>query len=193
MKKISALLLIVFLFVFVSCKNDDKENKENKEQTTDVKDEKSEIQVKVEEVTKKQMISMRTEMEMSQISTEFARMYGELMKYVEENSYKIVAPPVAIYHSWSYSINDVEVGLIVEGDLKGTDNIIVSETYEGKVVTAIHFGAYDKVHKSWMAIDDYIKANKLEENGAAWEEYITDTALEQDTSKWQTKLYMPVK
>jgi effector-binding domain-containing protein len=155
--------------------------------------EENNIQVTVEEVQKTQILSIRKKIEMQNIGMEMGSIYGELMSYIGKNNIKMSGIPIAIYHAWSDTINDIECGIPVDGKVTGTDLIKVSETYSGKIATAIHFGAYDKVYNTWMAIDKYIKDNNLEENGACWEEYITDPSTEKDSTKWQTKLCQPIK
>lgn len=73
------------------------------------------------------------------------------------------------------------------------DGLQLIETYEGKVIMAQHNGDYSSTHNSWGKIEEYIKANNLEMNGAPWEQYITDPMTEPDPSKWITNLFWPVK
>ncbi|MBN2893668.1 MAG: GyrI-like domain-containing protein [Bacteroidales bacterium] len=197
MNKILSLFLVVLIFAFASCKGDDKTNETDPKDSTTVEsninDEKSTIDVNVEEVKAEQMISMRSKVEMAEIGNEMGRLYGQLMTYADEKAYEMVGAPIAIYHDWTFTESDFECGLLVSGNLEPTDDIMVSETYAGKVVTAINYGAYCTVTKTWKAISAYVKENGFEENGLPWEEYITDPTMEPDTSKWETKLYQPVK
>lgn len=151
------------------------------------------VEIKIEEVQKAQILSIRKNIEMKNIGTEMGIMYGELMSFIGKSNFQMAGVPVAIYHVWSDSINDVECGIPVSGVVTGNDKIKVSETYTGKVVTALHIGPYDKVVNTWVEIDNYLKSNNLEISGAPWEEYITDPATEPDSTKWQTKIYQPVK
>jgi len=196
MRKIYLILMVIATIFFVACKNEKHESDDKKADTTLLVKEiekKDEIKVMVEEVKIQQILSIRRKVEMKRIGEEMGSMYGELMTYIEKNKYKVSGVPIAIYHEWSFEMNDIECGIPVEGSVKSTKNISISKSYEGKVVTAIHIGSYDKVTPVWMAIDKYIKDNKLEENGAPWEEYITDPQAEPDSTKWQTKLYQPIK
>lgn len=197
MKKIYLILMVFATIFFVACKNEKKHDCDDKKtDSTEVKKEiekKSDVVINVEEVKKQQILSLRKKVEMKDIGTEMGNMYGELMSYIEKNKYKTNGVPIAIYHEWSYSVNDIECGIPVDGTVKSSKTIALSNTYEGKVVTAIHTGHYSTVTPTWMAIDKYIKDTKLEENGAPWEEYITDPMVEKDSTKWQTKLYQPIK
>jgi len=196
MKKIIPILLSMFLVVFVSCKNDTEKTETNEVDSSSIKEntvQKTDIKVEIDTVEAQQMISIRSKVGMSEIGPEMGKLYGELMTYATEKGYKIVGAPVAIYHEWSYTDSDFECGLIVSGDLEGTDRIIVSETYSGRVVTAMHYGSYMSVTKTWTAVMNYVKQNNLEENGLPWETYITDPATEPDTNKWETRIYQPVK
>jgi effector-binding domain-containing protein len=83
--------------------------------------------------------------------------------------------------------------MFVEGEAEGNDQVMVTQSYEGKVVVFDYYGAYDETPNGWIQIDQYIAENELEKNGLAWDEYITDPTIETDTAKWLTRLYQPVK
>lgn len=200
MKRIFSIFMVVVIFAFVACKNDETNNDASSENdSTEVVDNQekvksySDMKIITEEVEAKKMISMRAVVSMQEIGNEMGRMYGTLIEYATEKGYKMVGVPVAIYHEWSFTDNDIECGLPVEGEIEAKDDILVSETYAGKVVSTTHYGAYDKMQKTWQGIMDYVKDNKLEQNGVPWEEYISDPATETDTSKWETKVYIPIK
>ena len=44
-----------------------------------------------------------------------------------------------------------------------------------------------------MAMQEYMEANSLVDNGPPYEVYITDPGQEPDPTKWITELYWPIK
>jgi len=54
-------------------------------------------------------------------------------------------------------------------------------------------GGYNGLEQAHLAMDDYMKANNLENQPPVIEEYITDPGSEPDSNKWVTKITYLVK
>ena len=139
------------------------------------------------------MLSIRELVTMENIGPKMGEFYGQIMMFIEENQLKMTKYPIAVWHSYSDTDNDMECAVFVEGDVEGTDLIKSSKSYAGKVVVLDYYGAYDASPDGWQKIEEFIAAGSLEKNGIPWDEYITDPMIETDTSKWLTRLYQPVK
>jgi len=87
----------------------------------------------------------------------------------------------------------MEAGFPIKAKAKGNERIFCTEYPKIKVVTAIHYGAYESTYFSYQAIEKYIKDKKLKQKGTPWEVYITDPQKEKDPSKMETQIFYPVE
>jgi effector-binding domain-containing protein len=149
--------------------------------------------VSIEQVKSSQLLSIRMNSKTENIASDMAMIFTKLASYIGKNHIVPVGPPVAIWHSWSETESEMEVGFPIAHEAKGNDEIKISETYEGKIATLMHKGAYDKSPQSWGALMTAVQKMNLEQNGSPYEVYFTSPDMEPDTSKWQTKLCVPVK
>lgn len=197
MKNLFLIILISGFIAFASCGGDDNSNSKNDTTATLKKDsvaEKPAYMVDVKEIQAQNMLSITTTVKIDDIASEMGKIYGELMMFVSERGFSIIAPPVCIWNKWSPNDdNEMECGVIVKEEAEGYDNIVAKKTYAGKAAMLVHKGAYTESHPSWEFLMNYVKENNLEMNGAPWEEYITDPTKEPDTSKWITNFYLPIK
>ncbi len=121
------------------------------------------------------------------------RSYGAIMGYIMEKQIAMTGLPFAVYYNWDPDgIIVIRAGVPVAEGTKGHGNIEYFELPAGKAVFAKHFGGYD-TGVTHYAIDDYMKANKIEGNNYIWEVYVTDPSTEPDTAKWETDIYYPLK
>ncbi|MDF1676334.1 MAG: hypothetical protein P1U44_11510, partial [Vicingaceae bacterium] len=63
----------------------------------------------------------------------------------------------------------------------------------GNVVTAIHYGSYDRLPETYFGINEWMRKNKVIVIGAPWEMYITDPAKELNSKKWETTINFPIE
>ncbi|MFC2113756.1 SRPBCC family protein [Bacteroidota bacterium] len=133
--------------------------------------------------------------DMNEIGALAGQDYGQLMTFMGEAKIDMVGAPFSRYIQFSEVIGDTiifESCIPVAEEVKGKGDIYFAEIMPGNIVSAIHFGAYDKIGAVYYAIEDYIKANELECIGAPWEVYLTDPGMEPDTSRWMTEVFYPV-
>lgn len=145
------------------------------------------------DVKSKNLLSITETVNNADIGPKMGEHYGILGQFIGMNNLKMTGYPICIWHEWNDEQSKMECGMFVEGEAEGNDQVMVSQSYEGKVVVFDYFGAYDETPNGWIQIDQYIAENELEKNGLAWVEYITDPTIETDTAKWLTRLYQPVK
>jgi effector-binding domain-containing protein len=100
--------------------------------------------------------------------------------------------PMAVYLNWRDSDCNIAVGCKVEGDVTLTNGCEFLDVPGGPHAFARHFGPYDTLHETHVAIRNWCAANGKRVSGPCWEAYPTDPGLEPDSSKWQTDVYYPV-
>ncbi|MCD6366970.1 MAG: GyrI-like domain-containing protein [Bacteroidales bacterium] len=155
-----------------------------------------EKQVNFEEITveAKPALSVEINTDMSHISEEMSKAYGQIMEYIKTNGLEVVGAPFSFYQKWNPPTEVVFVaGVPVNKTAKGNDVIKPYETPSGKMLKVVHFGAYDQTAYIYNGYDEYAAKNGLETRGGPWEEYITDPTQEPDTTKWQTNIYFQIK
>jgi effector-binding domain-containing protein/uncharacterized protein YndB with AHSA1/START domain len=123
------------------------------------------------------------------------RVFGELGKFIGENKIEISGYPFAKVYLWDEKANKyvAEVGFVIKNKVEGKGNIKCIEIPAARVVSAIHNGAYESSGSTYMAIEKYIRDNKLTCVGVPTEIYIIGPEKEPDMSKWQTEIIYPVK
>src|SRR5439155_13953373 len=66
---------------------------------------------------------------------------------------------------------DIETGVEVPPDFAPTAPLYLTHTPGGRVVTAAHFGPYDKLGRAYDAVYAYVRENDLRLAGPSWEVY----------------------
>jgi len=153
--------------------------------------------VKVEKITFKKsnwFLSIRDSVDQMQMNNIHGKIYTEINKYMDGNGVESSAGPLVIYHFWSDTLIDIEAGIPVKDSLlKGNHRIKLNKINAEFAVTAIHYGAYDRLPETYFGINEWMRKNKVEVIGPPWEVYLTDPTKESNPEKWQTAIYYPVK
>lgn len=120
--------------------------------------------------------------------------FGSLYMYALRNEAEFQGHPYTAYHLWEPPTRIImEVGIPLAELIPGEDPIKAVSSPGGKVVRAVHWGAYEKVGAAHDALAKYIEVLDLEIIGSPWEVYITDPNQEPDTARWETVVYYPIK
>ncbi|MDQ1265527.1 MAG: hypothetical protein QG635_678 [Bacteroidota bacterium] len=130
--------------------------------------------------------------DMNGISESFARCYGELGKFLNDNSINITAPHIAVTMGYDKMYSYQAAIPVPEGDYKPSGRIKYRIIPGGKFVKAVHIGPYEESMSVYEAITKYIKNNNLQINGKTWEEYINDPSSVKP-EELITNIYFPVK
>ncbi|MDO9000915.1 MAG: SRPBCC family protein [Bacteroidota bacterium] len=119
----------------------------------------------------------------------FPKMWGQL----EKEKIKSTMSPCGIFYSWDVNTKATECAAamcVPKGvKLKGWDNVAVPTA---RVLSVPYYGAPEKSIDAHYAMEEYIKANKLDYSFVI-EEYVTDPMLEKDTARWLTNIYYILK
>jgi len=132
-----------------------------------------------------------------EIQSFMAEAYAKLMKYLQENQIPQFGPPAAFYFTYDEEKKIMEampaIPVAPHVDNKLPKEMEYYQTSEGQSAVVLHVGSYEKIGTAWLALEEYMKSNNLESNGAPFEVYMTDPMVEKDTAKWQTQVVFPFK
>lgn len=151
--------------------------------------------IKVKQTEMHYAIVIKDSSKCDEVDALMGKVFGELFQYAGENKIEMSGYPFSICSLWDEKNNKyvAEIGIPVKTKTEGKGIIKCIEVPSTKVVSAIHNGAYETSGNTHIAIDNYIKENKLTCVGAPTEIYITDPESEPDMTKWQTEIIYPVK
>lgn len=152
--------------------------------------------VKVEKLylEKQWILSLRDTINQLEMSNIHGKMFAQISKFMNENEIKITDAPIVIYHFWSDSIIDIEAGIPTIDSIEVKDtNIQLNQIAAGNVVTAIHYGPYERLIETYNGINEWMRKNEVVVTGPPWEKYITDPSIEPNPEKWQTAIFFPIQ
>ena len=148
---------------------------------------------KVEELPAQTVLAILDSCPASELGAKFGPMYGEIGVVMKKNKLDFAGPVMAYYYSYSPEKTVFEPAVPVGKEVKGEGRVKCRTTAKTRAVTVSFFGDYQYLSKAWMAINDYLKTNKLEQNGTPSEVYVTDPTTVKDKLQIETKINIPVK
>ena len=148
---------------------------------------------KVNELPSQIILAVLDSCPTAELGTKFGPMYGEIGVVMKKNKLDFIGPVMAFYYSYSPEKTVFEPAVPVAKTVKGEGRVTCRTTDKVKAVTVSFFGDYQYLSKAWGAIADYLKTNKLEQNGTPWEVYVTDPTTVKDKLQIETRINMPVK
>lgn len=137
-------------------------------------------------------VTMRKNIAIDDMSTIHEELYGKLMAFMAKNKMEQAGMPMAIYHSYSADMVDIECGIPVSVEVMPTDEINVIDMPVQSVVKFVHMGDYANLPSTYELAEAWMAENGIDPNGAPWEVYATDPGVETDVTKWKTEVYFPV-
>lgn len=151
--------------------------------------------ITISEVGAWNAIAIKDSSSCDKISEVMGSVFGEVQDYMDANKIECVGPPYALYYMWDEKANKfvMEAGMPVKGKPVVTGRMKLIEYPAVKAVAAVHYGAYETLYNTYMALEKYIKNNNLKQKGMPWEVYVTDPETQPDMSKWETMIYYPVE
>ena len=129
-----------------------------------------------------------------EMSNIHGKLYAQINQYMDANEIVSDAAPLIIYHLWTDSIVDVEAGIPILDSIEVNDlSIRLNKMLPGNVVTAVHYGAYDRLPETYFGINEWMRKNRVVVTAPPWESYITDPVKEENSEKWETAIFFPVE
>lgn len=139
-------------------------------------------------------ISVRDSVRGKKINTIHTKLLNEVEQYVKSDSNVVVLYPIVVYHYWSDTMIDIEAGILIKDSIfTNSSRVKLNHIPKGNVITATHYGAYERMPETYFSINEWMRKNKAEITGAPWEIYKVDPSVEQNPSKWVTEIYFPIK
>ncbi len=138
-------------------------------------------------------LSIRDTVKQNEMNNVHGRFYAMINQYMDKNEIVSDASPMVIYHLWT-DIVDIETGIPI------TDSIVVNDTLirlkkipQCNVVTATHYGSYERLPETYFGINEWMRKNKVVVTGPPWESYVTDPATEPNPDRWETAIFFPIE
>lgn len=138
-------------------------------------------------------LSIRDTINQMSMNNVHGKFYEEINQFLIEKDLDNSEPPLVIYHFWSDTLIDIEVGVPVADSLiVGNMRIKMNKIEKSNVITAVHYGAYERLPETYFGINEWMRRNKVVVIGPPWEIYLTDPSTEADPKKWETAIFFPI-
>ena len=153
------------------------------------------VEVKKEKIEKDQwFLSIRDTISPIAMNNIHGKILAKINLFMDKKEIESSATPIVIYHFWSDTLIDIEVGVPVkDSTIIGNNEIKLNKIKSGNVVTAIHYGPYDRLPETYFGINEWMRKNSVVVTGPPWESYLTDPATESNPEKWQTAIFFPIE
>jgi len=139
-------------------------------------------------------LSIRDTIDQMQMNNIHGKLYSEINTYMDDNNINSDLPPIVTYHFWSDTLVDIEAGIQIKDSVQTNDaRIKLNKLPIGSVVSATHYGSYERLPETYFSINEWMRKNQVEILGPPWEIYITDPGLESNPEKWETQINFPIK
>lgn len=129
---------------------------------------------------------------------QIANFYGQnlpaIATAVAASGAEMIGQPCGVFYAWDVENSTADMCAAIpvasaDVQIEGYQTVTLPA---GRAVKVAYYGPYAGSADAHYAMDDYIKANNLTQNGPVIEQYITDPTQEPDTSKWLTDIYYAV-
>jgi effector-binding domain-containing protein len=149
----------------------------------------------MQEMAERTYILKRGTVPMAEVSAFYTNNLGSIYTAVGASGVDVAGKPCGIYYSWDEENGTADMcAAIPVGDkslkIEGYQTVTMPA---GRVVKVPYTGDYSGLPQVHNAIDNYMKAYNLTQDGPVVEEYITDPQSEPDPSKWLTNIYYSIK
>jgi effector-binding domain-containing protein len=148
---------------------------------------------KIEEQPAQPILAIKDSCTAADIGKTLGRLYGEIGRAMQKNKLDFVAAPMAYFYSFSTEKVVLEAAIPVAKEIKGEGLVKGRTTEAGKVVAVTFFGDYALMSEAMPSIQEYMKQNKLVQNGPECDIYITDPTTVREKIEVQTRMVFPVK
>jgi effector-binding domain-containing protein len=153
----------------------------------------------VEDRKPQPVLSIRTNVAVSQLAQAQGESLGELWRSMQARGLTSVGPPFVRYHAFDETETDVEVGVPVSEESTGERRIEAGALPGGAAITTWHLGAHDRLADAYERLKGWLDEHKREAAGPAWEIYWWIDASEAPNpaswpapTEWRTELVQPI-
>ena len=140
-------------------------------------------------------LAIRGDVKMSDITAFYGKNLPAVMTEVQKAGAQMDGMPTGLYYTWDEAagMTNMAAGIPVKGDINPPAGMEIITLGPSRSLVLKYMGGYNGLEQAHLAMDDYMKANNLENQPPVIEEYITDPGTEPDSNKWVTKITYLVK
>ena len=149
-----------------------------------------EIDVRLVDVPKMYILSIRKMVQVEDYPTEYIKCYGKLFKRIAVDKLTISGSPMILFHSAEYSPTglDTEFAIPVQEYVTGTRDFC-----PGLCLKTVVRGAYSELSSVYTKQIEWAEKEGYQNTNALFEVYITDPSQIADVKDNITEVYYPVK
>ena len=140
-------------------------------------------------------LGVRGDVSMADIANFYGKNLALAMGAVQGSTAKMAGMPTGLYYTWDEEkgMTNMVAAIPFQGELKAPAGMEVVTIEPSRAAMMDYLGGYSGLGNAHMAMENYFKANNLEQKAPVIEEYITDPGAEPDSNKWVTKIVYLVK
>ena len=149
-----------------------------------------EIDVRLVDVPKMYILSIRKMVQVEDYPTEYIKCYGKLFKKIAVDKLTMSGSPMILFHSAEYSPTglDTEFAIPVQEYVTGTRDFC-----PGLCLKTVVRGAYSELSSVYTKQIEWAEKEGYQNTNALFEVYITDPSQIADVKDNITEVYYPVK
>lgn len=149
-----------------------------------------EIDVRLVDVPKMYLLSIRKNIRAEDYPTEYIKCYGKLFKKIAVDKLTMSGAPMILFHSAEYSPNglDTEFAIPVQEYVTGTRDFS-----PGLCLKTVVRGAYTELSSVYAKQIKWAEKEGYQNTNALFEVYLTDPSQVEDIKDNITEVYYPVK
>lgn len=149
-----------------------------------------EINVKLVEIPKMHLLSIRKMVQQHELPEEYSRCFSLLLKRIQNDKLTILAPPMVLFHSEEFSTFglDIEFALPIKENIPETRDF-----FPGLCLKTILHGSYSNLSAVYTKQRDWAEKEGYVSNNALYEVYVTDPSVVTNEKDLITEIYYPIK
>ena len=141
------------------------------------------------------VLVVRRSIKRSEIAPTIAEVLHKIFLAAQKGGVALMGPPFMRCLNAGPGLMTIEPGVRVSGKSTNVDlgGEVVWETLPGgEAATTVHMGKYEDLPEAYAAIEQWMKAERLNMGGAPWEMYVTDPGDYPDPKDWKTEIFWPL-
>lgn len=139
------------------------------------------------------VMSVRTVSSLGKLPTLIGECYERIMQFLKEMDVNPCGPPFVCYYNLDMEHLDVEIGFPVDDVLPGEGDLCPSQLMEGKMVSYLYRGPYEKMNTAYDHMNEFIREHGLKPKGMSYEIYYNSPMDVQSSEELLTRIELPVE
>jgi effector-binding domain-containing protein len=152
----------------------------------------TELAPEIVELEPQEAIAVRGDVVMADLPEFFERAFHEAAEAADASGVEIVGPPFGFYPEMPTETVAIEAGFPVSAPAEAHGNAHRLVLPGGRVVQAVHVGAYDTMEKTYRDLQSWMAEQGLQPAVGMWECYLSDPQVERDPATWRTRIVWPI-